>query len=270
MSDYNGYDVIASVYNRFNGATDYKKWTEYLVNCFGRFTDSSSGTPRISSVLELGCGTGNITAELAKLGYDMTGLDSSFEMLAVADKRMRDEGLSDVLLIRSDMAEFELYGTVDAVICCLDGINHLYRRDDLLACLWLVSNYLNDGGLFIFDLNTPYKFKTVYAGRDYIFDDEGSTCLWQNCLSKKGDVCDFIMTVFEKDAGDPQGRWTREDGVIRERAYGLKTVRKALEDNGLEIVNISEDLDFSPVTETADRWFIAARKNKVKNRGLGK
>ena len=257
MSGLNGYDVIASVYNKFNTETDYRKWTDYLVNCFTRY----SGPAGIRSVLELGCGTGNITIELAKRGYDMTALDSSDEMLSIADHRVREEGLKNILLIRSDMASFELYGTVDCIICCLDGINHLYRKDDILSCFWLVSNYLSDGGLFIFDLNTPYKFKTEYAGHDYIFEDPDTTCLWQNFMSNNDEVCDFMMTVFEKDPDGPEDRWIRKDGMIRERAYGLRSIKNALEKNKLEIINISEDLDFTPVSSKAKRWFITARKS---------
>ncbi len=248
-----GYNVLAPVYDRLNNTVDYSKWADYIENCFSRFSPDK----KIKSVLDLGCGTGSMTVELARRGYDLTGLDISDEMLSVADNRVRSEGLDDVLFICGNMCAFELYGTVDAIVCCLDGINHLDRREDLLSCFSLVSNYLEDDGLFIFDLNTPYKFKTVYSDRDYILEDDGIMCCWRNRLSKKGDVVDFYLTVYEEQN---DGSWTRNDGVERERAYGLKAINNALNACGLELINVSSDYDFSEPAPTTERWYITAKK----------
>lgn len=248
-----GYNVLAPVYDRLNDTVSYSDWADYIEKCFERF----GGKKKIRSVLDLGCGTGSMTLELSSRGYDMTGLDISEEMLSVADNRVRDAGINDVLFICGNMCAFELYGTVDAVICCLDGINHLTDRDDLLACFSLVSNYLEDGGLFIFDLNTPYKFKTVYSDRDYILEDDGIMCCWRNRLSKKGDIVDFYLTVYEEN-GD--GSWSRNDGVERERAYGLKAIENALNSCGLTLVNVSADYNFTSPDKTTERWYITARK----------
>ena len=146
-----GYNVLAPVYDRLNDTVDYSQWADFIERCFLKYSPDR----RIRSVLDLGCGTGSMTLELRRRGYDLTGLDISEEMLSVADSRMRDDGFTDVLFILGNMCSFELYGTVDAIVCCLDGINHLTSRDDLLACFSLVANYLEDDGLFVFDMNTP-------------------------------------------------------------------------------------------------------------------
>lgn len=247
-----GYSVLAPVYDRLNDTVDYAAWADFIEKCFIRYADEKP-----SSVLELGCGTGSMTIELAKRGYDMTALDLSEDMLAEADQRVREEKIGSVLFLCEDMCSFELYGTVDAVVCCLDGINHLENRDDLLACFALVANYLNPGGVFVFDLNTPYRFKTTYADRDYILEDDGVMCCWRNRLNAKGDVVDFCLTVFEENE---DGTWSRTDGVERERAYGLRSIGNALGQFGMEIVNVSADYDFTePVPET-ERWYITAKK----------
>lgn len=251
---FDGYSVLAPVYDRLNGTVDYSLWAKYIENCFCKFTDK-----KIHSVLDLGCGTGSMTIELAKLGYDLTGIDLSEDMLSVADSRVRDEGIDDVLFIRGNMASFELYGTVDAVVCCLDGINHLHKREDLLSCFALVANYLEDDGLFIFDLNTPYKFSTVYSGNDYILEDDGIMCCWRNRLSKKGDVVDFYLTVYEEQY---DGTWLRSDGIERERAYGLRSIENALDSCGLRLVDVSSGYDFDPITKTTERWYITAKKTR--------
>ncbi len=252
-----GYSALAPVYDRLNDTVDYAAWADFLEACIERFGsgDKKSG----ASVLDLGCGTGTMTIELAKRGYDMTALDLSEDMLAEADTRARDEGLNDILFLCGDMCSFELYGTVDYIICCLDGINHLTDREDLLACFSLVANYLNPGGLFLFDLNTPYKFKTTYADRDYILEDDGVMCCWRNRLNKKGDIVTFYLTVYEENA---DGTWERTDGEERERAYGLRSIKNALDACGLELANISAGYHFEVPEDTCERWYITARKKK--------
>jgi len=247
-----GYRALASVYDRLNGDVDYAAWADFTERCFEKF---SSRKP--TSLLELGCGTGSMTLELAKRGYDMTALDISEDMLAVAHQRAEEEGLKNILFLRGDMTDFELYGTVESVICCLDGINHLTCREDAAACFSLVSNYLEPGGVFLFDLNTPYKFKTLYADNDYILEDDGAVCCWQNRLNKKGDVCDFYLTVFEEQ---PNGLYKRTDGVQRERCYGMKAIRNLLGAAGLEFISAVSSYNFDEITEGTERWYITARK----------
>ena len=187
-------------------------------------------------------------------------LDISEEMLAEAEAAARREGFSDILFLRGDMTDFELYGTVQAVVCCLDGINHLTAPGELDACFALVSNYLEPGGVFCFDLNTPYKFRTVYADRDYILEEDGVVCCWRNRLSKKGDRADFFLTVFE----EKNGVWERKDDVTRERAYGLKAVRNALERNGMRLLSVSSDFAFSEPRGDTERWYVTAGKPEGK------
>ena len=247
-----GYAVLAPVYDRLNDTVDYRAWADFIEKIFDRYADRKP-----SLVLDLGCGTGVMTKELAARGYDMTALDLSEEMLSVAEQRMRESGKSNVLFVMGDMRSFELYGTVDAVICCLDGINHLTSREDLLECFSTVSNYLNPGGLFIFDMNTPYKFRTVYDDRDYVLEDDGAMCCLRNRLNKKKDTVDFYLTVY-KERKD--GTWERTDGVEREHAYSLKTIGNVLRESGMKIVNVSSDYGFSAPKESSERWYITAKK----------
>lgn len=250
-----GYTALAPVYDRLNGDIDYGAWADYITR---RFSAEFRGDGTPSLLLELGCGTGSMTRELAKRGYDMTALDLSEEMLSIAEQRLRGEGIGNVLFLHGNMADFELYGTVDGVVCCLDGINHLTDRGELADCFCLVAQYLNPGGLFLFDVNTPYKFRTRYADNDYLLERDGAVLCWSNRLNRKGDVCDFILTAFEKQ---PSGLYKRTDGVTRERCYGLRALQNQAKAAGLTWVSCHGAFDGSAPADDCERWYITLRKN---------
>lgn len=160
-----GYSILAPVYDKLNDTVDYSLWADYIEECFKKFSPEKE----IKSVLELGCGTGSMTLELARRGYDMTALDISEEMLSVAENRVREAGLKDVLFVESDMCGFELYGTVDAVICCLDGINHLLSREELLECFALVIIILRTGSVRVWTSILRTNSKPTTQTCDYLF-----------------------------------------------------------------------------------------------------
>lgn len=250
-----GYAALAPVYDKLNADVDYDTWADYIVR---RFETEFRGADKPSLLLELGCGTGSMTRALCKRGFDMIALDISEEMLSVAEARLRADGFANVLLLHESMTDFELYGTVDGVICCLDGINHLTERDALADCFCNVARYLNPGGLFLFDVNTPAKFRSLYADNDYILENDGCMLCWSNRLSKKGDVCDFHLTVFEELES---GLYKRTDGVTRERCYGIRALRNHAKAAGLTWVACHGALDGSQPTDDCERWYVTLRKD---------
>ena len=255
-----GYHAIAQVYDRLNAEIDYGAWADFFDSCFDRFLSE-----RPTLVLDLACGTGRMTAELARRGYDMIGVDGSEEMLAEAYERsLPDEDCEDLsgrpMYLLQDMRRFELYGTVGAVVCCLDSLNYLVEDGDLEACLRCVHNYLDPKGLFLFDVNTPYKFKNIYADNAYILEDtvdgDAVYCGWQNEYDAESGVCDFYLSVFcERD-----GVYVRENEQQRERCYTMEQLTAALETCGFEVLGIYSGYDFETPQENSERWYFAARK----------
>lgn len=237
-----------------NGSVDYEAFADYMEKCFDRFL-----TEKPELVLDLGCGTGGVTLPMARRGYDMTGLDISPEMLSQAYSRAAEAGVEGIMFLEGDMCDFELYGTVGAVICCLDGINHLLEPEDVKRSFALVHNYLDPDGLFVFDVNTPYKFRNVYADNDYVLEDDGALCAWRNRLSDDGEQVDFHLTVFEKGR---TGLYRRRDGVQSERCYSDSQLREMLEGAGFEVLGIFDSLTFDTPAENSERWHIAARAKK--------
>ena len=140
------YNEFAKIYDRLQ-EIDYNAFVAYYKQVFDKFNIKPS------LMLDLACGTGNVTVPLAECGYDMIGVDLSEEMLGIAADKAREKNL-DILFLNQDMTEFELYGTVDAAVCALDGVNYLTEDGDLAALFSLIKNYLNPGGVFVFDIKS--------------------------------------------------------------------------------------------------------------------
>lgn len=260
---YDGYRALARVYDRLNAEIDYQGWADFVESCFARYLERK---PEL--LLDLACGTGSMTLELAARGYDMIGVDASEDMLCVAYERAAERETPSPLFLLQDMRAFELYGTVGAVTCCLDSVNYLLTEADVRDCFACVHNYLDPDGLFLFDVNTPYKFRHVYGDNAYILEDEwtdedgenrAAYCGWQNHYDTETGVCEFELSVFEQD-GD--GRYERADELQRERCYGEATLRDLLEETGFEWLGIFDGWDFSEPRKTSERWYIVARCKK--------
>ena len=247
------YDLLAPYYDAINADIDYLKWADFIEEIF-----KNECKIRPELVLDLGCGTGKMTIELANRGYDMTGIDYSPEMLDIA----RDEAEKkshDILWLCQDMREFELYGTVDAAVCCLDCINHLEDEEDLDKCFDLVHNYLIPDGIFVFDINAKYKFEKIYSDNTYAMEEEGGMCVWENYYDSDSKICDFYITLF-KECND--GRYERYDETQSERMYTLEEIKNALERNNLEFLHAFGDFDFTPGNDECERIYIVAKCRK--------
>ncbi len=285
---YDGYRAIAGAYDRFNADVDYEGWGDFVEAAFARFLPAA---PRI--VLDLACGTGRMTFPLADRGYDMIGIDGSADMLAAAyeknaertdrlfesactelgldpdgpDTDVAMERLAETpapLFLEQDMRSFELYGTVDATVSCLDSINYLCGDGDLAACLACIYLYLAPGGLLIFDVNSPHKFAHTYGDRAYILEDEDEEgrqifCGWQNEYDPDSRLCRFYLSLF---AEGEDGRFTRSDEEQVERCYDEAELRAALDAAGFDVCGFFSDFDFSPITPETERWYIVARTRK--------
>ncbi len=252
------YDLLAPFYNSVNSEIDYSEWCDFYEEIIKR--EYKIGKPEL--VLDLGCGTGKMTLELARRGYDMTGIDYSVEMLNIARSEAEKLGFSErILWLCQDMCDFELYGTVDVAVSCLDSINHITDPKLLKKCFELTHNYLVPDGLFIFDINGKNKFETVYSDNSYVIEEENSFCVWQNYYNEKSRICDFYITVFDECS---DGRYERYDEVQRERMYTIRQMKNALTDAGFEFVGAYGDFEFRDAADSDDRIYIAARCKKVR------
>lgn len=160
----NSYDFLAGCYDEFTTDVGYSAWADYIEAHFRR-----RGLPG-KTVLDLACGTGSLTRELAQRGYEMIGVDLSPEMLAEAAEKNQDvDGIPPIFLCQS-MDKLNLYGTIDACVCCLDSVNYVTDPKKLQKAFERVYLFLMPGGVFLFDINTPEKLRgpgrSGFPGRD--------------------------------------------------------------------------------------------------------
>ena len=248
------YSSIAKVYDALNTGCDYGELCSYLTNEIKENEKSKT-----SLLLDLACGTGKLTLMLRDKGFDMTGIDLSEDMLSIARETCYEKGISDVLWLCQNMTDFELYGTVDGCVCCLDSINYLTRLSDVKKCFSLVYNYLIPDGVFVFDVNTPYRFKSIYGNNAYILEDEGSLCAWQNEYNEKSRLCRFYLSIFTECE---DGRYERNDEIQNEKCYTRAQIEKALTDTGFEILGVYGDLKHSPAKDDDEKWYFTVRCKK--------
>lgn len=255
------YEDFALVYDRFMDETPYEEWCQFVV---GRLKQDQI-TDGI--LLDLGCGTGSMTELLAKQGYDMIGVDLSDSMLDIAMEKRAQSG-HNILYLQQDMREFELYGTVRAVICLCDSLNYLLKEDDLLTTFKLVNNYLDPNGLFIFDFNTVYKYETVIGDSTIAENREDCSFIWENYYTAEDQINEYDLTIFVKQQKDLFRKFTE---THLQRGYTMETMKRLVEQSGLIFVEALDADTHGSVTETSERIYVIARehgKNQHKKRNI--
>lgn len=254
------YSGFAEVYDLFMDNVPYEAWGKYLTKRL-RENGIEDGL-----VLELGCGTGKMTRILSKAGYDMIGVDMSQEMLGIAAEK-EAEG-KPILYLNQDMREFELYGTVRAVVSVCDSMNYLTEQEELLRVFQLVDNYLDPGGIFIFDLNTIYKYEEVLGENTFCENREECSFIWENYYDRGSRINEYDMTFFVKGEDN---RYEKFQEIHYQKGYDLKEIRALLEMAGLEVLACFGEDSTEPPTEDCERvYFIARECKKAGSRGIWK
>ena len=214
------YTSFARVYDIFMDNVPYKEWADYLGKILKEYGIDDG------LVLDLGCGTGSMTEMLASSGYDMIGVDNAEEMLEIAMEKKVESG-HDILYLLQDMREFELYGTVRAVISACDSVNYITDDEDLTEVFRLVNNYLDPEGLFVFDFNTEYKYREILGEQTIAEDREECSFIWDNYYDEDERINEYELTLFVRDEEQPQ-LYRKYQEEHFQRAYTLEQIRHML------------------------------------------
>ncbi|MBE7048846.1 MAG: class I SAM-dependent methyltransferase [Ruminococcaceae bacterium] len=217
------YQDFATLYDMLTFDVDYEQMADFIQSRL-----KQNGHDK-GLVLDLACGTGTLTLALSARGYDMLGADNSEDMLSVARQK---KGAEKILFLHQPMESFELYGTVDAIVCALDSVNYLTEAEDFTSMLRLCANYLNPGGILIFDVNSEYKFSHVLGQETYTYEQDNIYYIWENDFEKETGLCQLYLTFFEKTE---KGLYRRIDEEHTQRVYTHEDIKKALAQAGLSL-----------------------------------
>lgn len=244
------YTSFASVYDTFMDDVPYSEWCAYLCGILEEYGIKEG------LLLDLGCGTGSLTEELAKSGYDMIGVDISGDMLEIAQKKRADSGL-DILYLMQDMREFELYGTVRAVVSICDSLNYIMSGEDLLDVFRLVNNYLDPGGIFVFDLNTAYKYRELIGDTTIAENRESCSFIWENTYYEEEHVNEYDLTIFNREES---GLYRKYEESHFQKAYELETIQALLAQAGMEYMAAYDAFTKEPPKVDSERIYIIAKE----------
>lgn len=245
------YTSFASVYDTFMDNIPYEEWAEYVIGLLKEYGIEDG------LVLDLGCGTGNMTELLASAGYDMIGVDNAQEMLEIAMEKREKSG-HDILYLLQDMREFELYGTVKAIVSICDSINYITEESDLIEVFRLVNNYLDPKGIFIFDFNTVYKYSEVLGNQTIAEDREDCSFIWDNYYYEDEGINEYELSLFIKENDSELYRKYQETHF--QKAYDLKTIEELIEHSGLEYVTAYDAFTLDAPNKESERIYVIARE----------
>lgn len=278
---YDQYAEFAQVYDLFMDNIDYEQWVMRLQELLEQ-QDIPNGI-----VCELGCGTGSMTELLAEAGYDMIGIDASPEMLEMATEKKLNSG-HDILYLLQDARSFELYGTVRAVISVCDSLNYVTEPGELLQVFQLVNNYLDPGGIFLFDMNTPVRYASI--GDDTIAENrEEGSFIWENQYDPETQINEYLLTLFlpvisadvnydsgccteaERDSGccteerSEGALYRKTEEYHCQRAYSTEEVKNLLQASGMRFLGAWDGYTRNPVSANTERvLYMAQEQGKEK------
>lgn len=243
------YGLFAQYYNELTENIDYKARATYFSDLIKKY--GNGGT----SLLDLACGTGTLSFALSDLGYQVIGADRSEEMLTQAMMK-NSEGL---LFVHQDMENLQLYEPVDTVICALDSLNHVSSIVRVEKIFKRVSSSLNDGGLFIFDVNSRYKHEKILANNTFLYDLDDVYCVWQNTWNKDESKTQIDLDFF---VNTKENQYERYEEHFAEYVYDFEELKPLLEKVGLEILQVYADDTFISPNEGSERFIYVTKKQK--------
>ena len=246
------YHALAASYDRLTNDVDYEATVEFYMDILRR----EGVTPR--TVVDLACGTGSVTAILARMGYPVLGVDMSEEMLTEAAMKTMD---CDPMprFVCQKLQQLHLPRAVDMAVCALDSLDYITDPDDCKEAIRRVYKALNPGGIFIFDVNTPEKLRAM-DGQVFLDEDDDVYCVWRGEFDDETNICTYWMDLFQR-----QGKtWQRSYEEHREYAYSEEQLRGYLKAAGFTHIEVYADRVFEAPRAGEQRIYFKARKGKIK------
>ncbi len=243
------YKLFANYYDELMQDVNYEEWFEYTEEIFSRFNKKPK------TILEMACGTGNLTYYLCKNGYNVTCFDVSSDMLAIAYNKLFK--FKNVNVLSQNMVDFNIYEKFDAVLSICDSINYITNKNDLYKTFVNVHNHLNDKGVFIFDINSYYKLKNIIGNNTFVDENDNLFYAWQNEFDEEKNLSNFYLTFFIKNKDN---KYIRFDEEHVERAYTVLEVKELLKEANFNDIVCYEDFTFNKPRDKSERIHFIAHK----------
>lgn len=237
------YTNFAQVYDMFMDNVPYDDWCNYIEKILKQYNIKDG------VVLDLGCGTGKMTNIMAEKGYEMIGVDNSMDMLDIA----RNTSGEEILYLLQDMRELELYGSVQAAYCACDCLNYILEEDELLEVFNRVNKFLDSEALFIFDINTSYKYYELLAENTFAESREEGSFIWENFFDIDEQINEYYLTLFIKDVTDKEERFLRFEETHYQKCYSVDKIKELVEKSGMEILSINDMYSNEPMREDSEK-----------------
>lgn len=254
------YTTFAAVYDKLMDNIPYEEWGRYIIGLLHEYNITSG------LVAELGCGTGSITELLSKAGYDMIGIDNSYEMLAIANEKKTEHNLPSILYLEQDMREFELFGTVSAIISVCDSLNYILNTQELTEIFRLANNYLDSGGIFIGDFKTRHYFRDIVSDAAIAEDREDISYIWDNYYDEETNINELALSLFLPEnsniSNEDGSLYRRYQELHYQRAYSLEEIKECIKASGMELVAIYDAFTHEPANDNSERIYIIARETR--------
>ncbi|MDY3774383.1 MAG: class I SAM-dependent methyltransferase [Eubacterium sp.] len=222
------YEKFAAIYDEMMSEIPYDEWFEKIHDLLLEYGIESG------HVCELGCGTGEMVRRLADAGYEVTGIDISPNMLALAAEKT--QGQEKVHYFEEDMTDFSLHKMADVVLCICDSMNYLLREEDLLAMFRCIRENLVKGGICILDMKTAYCFQKVMGNQVRVDETEDALMIWDNTYEEETHINEYILTMFVEEK--ETGMYERYDECHEQRAYSSEEIQKLAEQMSLQIERV--------------------------------
>lgn len=242
------YNNFAKIYDTLMDDVDYNGWYRYIKGILEKYKH----TPQ--TVLEMACGTGNLTKFLCAEDYDITCFDLSEEMLSAAYDKLRN--YRNCKILNQDMVNFSLNKRYDLILSICDSINYITEKSDLEKVFQKVFSHLEDDGIFIFDVNSYYKLSSIIGNNTFVEDRQSIFYVWENQFDYENSLCEFYLTFFvERD-----GSYLRFNESHLQKAYRIDEIVTALKNSQLEVIDVFESFSFNKPTEKSERINFIVRK----------
>lgn len=261
------YTTFAAVYDKLMDNIPYAEWAKYIVSLLHEYNITEG------LVAELGCGTGSITSLLAEAGYDMIGIDNSYDMLSVAYDKKAESALLSILYLEQDMREFELFGTVSAIISVCDSLNYILTTEELTQVFRLANNYLDSGGIFVGDFKTIHYFRDVTSDSVLAEDRDDLSYIWENSYDEETHINELSLSLFLPEFNEAKMTENEDGSVFRryrelhcQRGYSPDEIKTCITLSGMELIAMYDAFTHEPANENSERIYVIARETRQKGK----